>query len=406
MTEYFSYAMRGYIENYLGLPKACWQAIILTFIESLAIGISFFLSLYFVDILHFDIAVAGLLISCYGMGTVFGGILGGKLSDRTSPKIVSAISLLLQATAFLLLTQLISLEWLMLNLFILGVTAYGFTTSNEVWMLNQCKGQSEVRLKTVNISRAAMNLGFGLSGVIIGSVSSSGFQSIFYLSAIILLLSAIYLFVQKNDGPLETTIKTEQALSDNAILKTKKANRKVFLLILACLFAVGLLISQLSATYPIYVQDAFPLLGIKAVSILFILDTVLIVLLQAPLVNALKNHNKIMVAGFGAFLMGLGMLVLSFSFTFFLALISCVIWTTGEMLFVPMAQLLCYEKGEEKKKGQNMGIYKAVYACSMVAGPTLGGIIYHYLGGNRLWYVSAALGCLCLVACHNYKKYD
>lgn len=405
MTEYLSYAMKGYIENYLGLPKACWQAIILTFIESLAIGISFFLSLYFVDILHFDIAIAGILISCYGIGTVLGGLLGGKLSDKISPKIVSAISLLLQAAAFLLLAQLTSLEWLMLNLFILGITAYGFTTSNDVWMLNQCKGQSEVRLKTVNISRAAMNLGLGLSGAIIGLVSSSGFQSIFYLSGAILFLSSAYLLTQKDTAPSEP-IQTGSSPTDKAILKAQKANRKVFMLILTCLFAVGLLISQLSATYPIYVQDAFPLLGIKAVSILFILDTILIVLFQAPLVNTLKNHNKIMVAGLGAFLMGLGMLVLSFSFTFTLGLISCVIWTTGEMLFVPMAQLLCYEKGEEKKKGQSMGVYRAVYACSMVAGPTLGGIIYHYFGGNMLWYISAVMGCLCLAACRYYKKYD
>lgn len=408
MTDYISSAIKIYLANYSGVPKTCWQGIFLTLVESLAIGVCFFLSLYFVNTLHVDMTTAGILISCYGVGTSIGGILSGKLCDNMSSQTISIISLVTQALAFFLLAELNSIVLLMINLFVLGVASYGFTTANNVWMLKHCEEHSDIRLKVINISRAALNLGFGLSGFLIGVIAVYGFQPIFYISCVSLFLSAIYLFFQKDrqenigDNNIQSIAKNCESQNESII---QKENKKVILLILTCLFLIGLIIAQLSITYPIYLQDAFPALGVKAVSILFILDTVLIVLFQAPLVNMLNNYNKILATGIGAFLMGLGMLVLSFSLSFFLAIISCVIWTIGEMIFVAMAQLVCYEKGAQKKKGQSMGIYQAVFACSKIIGPLIGGFIYHTYGGNFLWYLSALIGAVCLIACNHYKKY-
>src|SRR5690606_19634413 len=129
---------------------------------------------------------------------------------------------------------------------------------------------------------------------------------------------------------------------------------------------------------PLYIQASFPKFGIQGVSILFILDTFLIVFFQALLTNLLRNQNKYTVTGFGALLMGLGMLVLCYASFFFLAIISCIIWTTGEMLFVSTAQLLCYERSQPHKKGQSLGLFQTIFASSSIVGPALGGAIYQY----------------------------
>lgn len=409
MIRNISLIFKSYTENYIGLPMECWEGISLVFINAISIGICFFLSLYFVNTLQISIATAGLIISCYGFGTVTGGIVGGKLSDRISPKIVSIICHVSQGITFLFLTKFNSIGLLMIDLFCLGVAAYGFKTSNNVWMLSQCDSHANLaRLKTINISYAASNLGLGLSGVIIGIFSSYGFQNIFYLSSVILFLSAGYQTFQsrKNIKPVQKMLVDENEMNDKKSLETKNKNKKIIILMLCCVFLIGLIIAQLSTTYPIYVQESFPLLGVKAVSILFILDSIMIVIFQVPLVNMLNNHNKILIVGIGALLMGLGMLVLSLSFDFYLAIVSCVIWTMGEMLFVPMSQLVCYERGAKKKKGQSIGVYQAAFAASTVSGPTIGGFVYHIAGSNVLWYLSAGIGALCFLACHFYKKYD
>ncbi len=395
---------KKYLANYSELSKQCWQSICLTFIESLATGICFFLSLYFVNILHISIANTGLLLSLYGVGTIFGGILAGKLSDHLSTKTISIASLLMQSIAFFLFTQLKDKNLLMLNMFIIGLCTYGFMTANNVWMLKQCQNNGEMRLKSINIARAASNLGMGVSGIMIGILDVNQFHALFYFSSITLIFSSIYLNFFVVDTQL---FAIQKNISSDINLEIKKYhNKKIIFLMLLCLFLIGLIISQLSVTYPVYIQHTFPQMGASAVSILFILDTLLIVFFQAPLVNCLKNFNKIFLAGIGAFLMGFGMFILNFSFMFYTAIISCLIWTTGEMIFIAMAQFVCYECGVKKKKGQIMGFFQAISASSRVVGPVAGGFIYYHFGGNMLWFLSMIIGATCLFLCSWFKKYD
>ena len=74
------------------------------------------------------------------------------------------------------------------------------------------------------------------------------------------------------------------------------------------------------------------------------------------------------------------------------------------MLFIPAAQLLCYENGNERKKGQTMGLFQSTYAVSAVVGPTIGGYLYNQVGPNTMWYLSLIMGTTCLIFCINYAR--
>lgn len=174
----------------------------------------------------------------------------------------------------------------MFNLFLLGLAAYGFKTSNNVWMLNMCGNDTLLRYKTISLSHVAANVGLGSSGVLIASMSPYGFQSIFYLSSLLLLCSALYLLFQNPKTahiplPIRAQFHNKHPYSNAAPI--------ILILIISCVFFVGLIIAQLGATYPLYIQDSFPHLGINAVSILFILDTALIVAFQAPLTTLVSK---------------------------------------------------------------------------------------------------------------------
>lgn len=394
MTDYLSTFARKYVASYKGLPKFCWQGIILIAINTLTIGICFFLSIYFVTTRNFTPSLSGVFLSCYGLGTVTGGLITGKLSDRLAPRLISVGSLLMQSSAFFLLIHLHSVFLLMINLFLLGFAAYGFKISINVWVLSLCKNDTNLRYKTISISHVAANLGLGISGVLIASINTYGFEPIFYLSSLLLLSSVLYLLLQKNTGIDGVSPRIEHSHCNES-----KSSQIIVSVIIACVFLVGLIIAQLSATYPLYIQKSFPNLGIKAVSILFILDTTLIVFFQAPLTSAVNKQNKLLISGIGALLMGLGMMVLCYSSTFLLALLSCFIWTTGEMLFISTAQLLCYEQSTNQKKGHSIGLFQTAFAASNVIGPSLGSIIYQNWGGNLLWYCSMLIGTICFLLC-------
>lgn len=398
-STFVSSVFKSYIASFSGLSLMCWKGIAMNFVNSTLMGTCYFLTIYFVNELNLSVTTAGIIMSCYGVGTIFGGYFGGKLSDKTSSNFVSIISLIFSAIGFLALLVLTSPLMLGLTLITIGLGSYGFITSNHLWILERVT-ESE-RLKALNILAVASNLGLGLSAMLVGMITN--FNWIFSFSGIMLGLCAVYLFFN-NSGSLENNhVDTQTNLNE---IKFAKKNNLILYLVLFCLFLVGFIIAQTGSTYPIYIQEKFPEFGVQGVSLLFMLNTFMVVMFQAPIVNLFNKSNKLLLVGIGAFLLGNSMVILSFSTLFSLAAFACVIETIGEMLFFSVAQLVCYERGEEKKKGHSLGLYRTVYASSRIIGPAIGCVIFQQLGGNILWYVCGLFGVVSLVSCQYFRNVD
>jgi len=246
-----------YLATYLGISAACWRTLIFTLVNAISLGVCFFLSLYFVDSLGFDIKSVGLLMSCYGTGTVIGGIMSGKLCDQTSPEKIALLSLLAQGILFYSLVCFTTPLTLMLVLLLLGISTYCFKTANYIVMLSQCQGDAKMQLKVVNVSHAASNFGLGISGVMIGALANFGFHLIFYLAAGVIFLLTLYAATSTFRHSLLTMKQGENASLQTSSVSHDR-NTKVLIHTLISVFAVGLIIAQLGSTYPVYIKEAFP----------------------------------------------------------------------------------------------------------------------------------------------------
>jgi len=392
---------KNYMVSFLELPNSCWPRIILSLINATSGGIVFFLSFYFVKILHINIVTAGAMISCYGVGTIAGGFLGGKLSDKFSPSRISIISIFCNAVVFLLFLKLTHVTELILCLMLWGTSSYIFKTANNTFVLRQCKSGDAEKLNAINILYTASNLGMGISAMIVSFFSQYGFHYIFMLFAIMMSLVGCYLIFEQNSQ--QKNIHLNPVLTQMVEGYHQKDN-KIVMLGLGCLFLIGLIIAQLGTTYPIYLHDLFPQMGLKSSGYLFIINTILIVLLQVPVVGYFKHHNKILMMGIGALLYGLGMAMLSVAVYYWIAVLACLVESLGEMIFISLAQLVCYQYADEKKKGESLGRYQSVFATSVVVGPYLGALVYHHFGGKIIWYLSGIIGMVCLIACVVFVK--
>jgi len=402
MYELITSAFNGYTISYRGIPSLCWHRIVISLMVAIVSGFIFFFSLYFVSILHFTVEKAGIMMACYGIGTAIGGLLGGKLSDKITPSIVSTIALLIMAIAFLILGAITAPVTLALCLFCIGLSAYAFITSNTLWILNYCKIEA-IRNKAINIIYVTLNLGIGVGAFLVSLLSKHGFIILFHLATLLLLLSAIYLFLLRIFT--KNHIHTREILNDqHETASEQQKRRNVAVVVLACVFLAGFFIAQISTTYPIYIHDKFYHLGIKAVGILFILSAALIVLFQAPINYRLSKYNKLLLLGLGLFLMGFGILLLSFAFTYFIVIIACIIQTLGDILFFATAQFVCYQLGISSRKGHSIGLYRSVYASSLIVGPAVGGFIYDRSSGDLLWVICGIIGLIGLIACLRYKN--
>lgn len=397
-----------YLTNIYKLPRACRRGIALSFAGSALSSIYYFLSLYFVNVLGMNAATSGLLISTYGIGTIAGGFAGGQLADKFSTRLVPPISLAGQAVAIILLSQLTSTLSIAADLFLLGVMSYCFITSNYTEVLSHCSHDESSRLRAINILNIASNLGIGLAALSYGVLAAYNYKTIFYFSGILLLTLSGILFLRKTTPahPAPTKNAANQP-ADLILNNTSKSTSKTRLkLALLCLFFTGMIVSQLGTTYSLYLERHLPQFGIHAFTIFFTLNTILIVLFQNALVTLFTNKNKLLMIGIGSFLIGAGMYLLNFIEPVFMVILSCFIYSMGEMIFFSMVQLYCYQAGGKNKKGRSIGTYRSVYAASRLIGPAAGGSIYHYLGSSQLWNLCGFMGVFFLLVCCGSVRYS
>jgi predicted MFS family arabinose efflux permease len=395
MKKYFLFAIREYFASYKGLPGDVWVRVFVSLINSITGGIFFFLSLYFVKYLHLNIATAGLLLSAYGVGTTSGGIISGRLSDRYSANIVSVVSIFVKVILFALLVESKELVYLVPLVFLLGFFSYGFLVSNKIWLLDRFSHDSSASLNIISISSVVSNVGSGSAALLVTFVAPFGFSYIFSLSSIMLLISVpILLFSIKK----QTLVSASQCNESSSSVNKNNQNKVIIFVSLFTVFMVGLIVAQKITGFPVYIHDMFPKLGIKAVGMLFLINPLLIIVFQTQITRFIGAYNKLLMIAVGAFLMGFGSLLLSFSYTIFLASISCVIYTIGEIVFFPIVQILIYRNSSKSSKGAALGLFKTVYAFSLMLGPAFGGLIYHLYGGFVVWYFSFIFGLFAVLS--------
>lgn len=399
-----SHLLQKLFGSFAELPRECLYGIALSFFGSALASVYYFLTIYFVDMLGMNPSSAGLVISSYGLGTICGGYIGGYLSDRMQARFVSALGLLGQSFLITNLAYIKHPYAISIDLFTLGISSYCFITSNYVAVLGHANNE-KIRLTSINLLNMASNLGIGIASLTIAELSAIGYTYIFKLSGSLLLTLAIISFIRLWKANKRSTCNEIKVCIASNNAEINNSNTKEIKLALICLFFTGMVVSQLSTTYSLYLKESFPQLGVHAFSIFFTLNTLLIVLFQNALVSQFVNSNKLFMIGVGSFLIGLGMFLLNYPYSLAIIILCSFIYSSGEMIFFSMTQLFCYQSSDRYLKGRGLGTYRMVYASSRFVGPALGGAIYHYLGSTVLWTASGIIGVTFLLLCNRFKDF-
>jgi len=75
-------------------------------------------------------------------------------------------------------------------------------------------------------------------------------------------------------------------------------------------------------------------------------------------------------------------------------IISIVVWTFGEMIFLPSAGVYVAEISPAKQRGEYMGYYQMTFSFAFMIGPWLGAQVLEHIGSFSLWTGCFALGAI------------
>lgn len=386
---------RLYEEAFRGLPAPVWKLSFGLLVNRAGTMVLPFLSLYLIRELGFEASQVSLVLLVFGLGSVIGSYAGGALSGSLGTLWVQVWSLSLAGVGFLILGQLRSLPAVALGVFLISAISDAFRPACLTAMAEAAPGP--IRARAMGLLRLAGNLGMAIGPALGGLLAEIDYQLIFIGESATCLAAAGWLWMALRGSAFGSKRPTVEG-ADEAEAVGSLWRDRVFLGILALTLPSAVVLFQLFSTFPVYLSAAYGL-GEKEIGLIFALNAGLIVTLEMPLIKTLERRPPAPLMGVGMLLLCLGFGLLPFGSGWFYLAFTVVVWTFGEMLMLPFAQVFVAERAGPGRTGKAMGIYASTFASAMLLAPALGFWIYESFGAMALWVGAGSLGIpLCLGA--------
>jgi len=385
----------SYINSFRGLSKEVWWLALVTLINRAGTMVIPFLSLYLTQDRGFTLENVGVIMSCFGLGSLVGSWLGGKLTDIFGYYKVMFISLLLTGLMFIWVQLLESYVVFCFGIFILMVIADAFRPATFVALSAYSKQENKTR--SVTLIRLAINLGFSagpaIGGVIIASI---GYFGLFWVDGITCILAAILLLFVLNPKKAKEMDTLKNTAPSSAYKDTS------YLLFIGAMVLFGFIFVQYFSTVPLFYSSERALSEFQ-IGLLLAMNGFLIFAFEMPLIKYLESRpfSKVTQIIIGLVLTAFSFFFLTFGSWIGLLVIGMVFMTIGEMIAFPFSNAFAMDRSRRGKQGEYMALYSISFSISHIFAHNSGMLSIANLGFKTTWYgamIIGALGILLLMA--------
>jgi predicted MFS family arabinose efflux permease len=178
----------SYINTFRGLSKEVWWLGFIFLINRAGTMVLPFFSLYLTKSLGFSIANVGWILTFFGLGSIVGSWLGGKLTDKIGYYKVMAGSLIVSGFLFIGL-QFVTNFWLICTgIFLVMSVADAFRPA--VFVAVSAYSKPENKTRSTTLIRLAINLGFSAGPAIGGFIITTiGYGGLFWVDGLTCLIA-------------------------------------------------------------------------------------------------------------------------------------------------------------------------------------------------------------------------
>lgn len=374
---------------YTGIPRPAWWLALVMFVNRSGTMVIPFLTVYLTH-QGYSLRQAGYVMGAFGLGSVMGGYLGGRLTDRFGSFYIQASSLFLNGIFFILLGQMHTLWQYAICIFLLSSLGEAFRPANAAAIAAYSNDGNRIRCYALN--RLAINLGWSIGPAVGGVLASISYSYLFWADGLTCIAASALLFVGLSpaNGSAKHHNKTVTEVAGQSAYRDR-----IFLQGMFCLFLVGLCFFQLFSVIPAYYKTELHL-NEATIGWILAMNGLLIAAVEMVLVYKLENRrHSLLYISIGALLMGSSFLFLGFGKTATAAVASMVVVTFGEMFLFPFLNNFWVKRSTESNRGQYAALYTMSFAAATVLSPTLATQFAAWLGFSVLWVIDFFV---CLVA--------
>lgn len=384
-----------YTDSFKGLSKDVWWLALVTFINRSGTMILPFLSKYLKEDLDFTYGEVGWVMVFFGVGSMIGSWLGGKLTDKIGFYRVMIWSLLISGFLFIGLQYVDSFYGFCIAMLLIMSVADMFRPAIFVSLNTYSKPEN--RTRSLTLIRLAINLGFVVGPSIAGVIIiASGYSTLFWidgLTCIISILMFTYLVQEKKSVSVKIK-KSIDFLDKNATVFKDKP----YWIFLGITFLMGMIFFQLFTTMPLYHKEQFGLTEFHT-GMLFFLNGLIIVFLEMPMVHLIekKKVEETKLIYYSTVLMALSFVVLLYDGWVGILVVSMVIITIGEMIGFPYTNAFAMKRAKSGNEGRYMALYTMSFSLAHIIGPKLGLDIVAKYGYFTNFRMISILGLLAII---------
>jgi MFS family permease len=381
---------QAYREAYGGLSKEVWVLSCALFVNRCGSMILAFLTLYLTEKLGFTMLQAGAIFSIYGLGSISGAYLSGRLIKSIGAVRIQIAGLAIAVPLFMIVPLFDSFLGVGVSMFVLSLFVESVRPANNVAVTQFTS--PEHRTRAFGLQRMAVNLGCSVGPAVGGLLAEWNYDSLFVVDGITTGLGALLLLwffgFKKYAKSSESAKLQKMAEQDDGVGSPLQDPR--FLFFMFVMLMVSIVFFQFHATYPKYMKDHFSL-SKPQIGLLYSINTVIIVIFEMLLVNYVRRFSLLRTIGWGCLLSCVGFGIMPASQAAWFAVFSMIIITIGEMFMFPLATGFVAERSVGRDQGMYMSWYAMTYSLASVIAPLAGTAVYDF-DPHLLWYASIGVG--------------
>lgn len=379
----------NYIASFKGLSKEIWFLSLISLVNRAGTMVIPFLSLYLKKDMGLTETDIGSIFAFFGIGSVIGSLLGGKLTDIFGFYKVMIVSLFLTGFCFIAL-QYIHTFW-GFCIAILITISIADTFRPAIFVAIKAYSTPDNQTRSVGLLRLAINAGMGIGPMLAGLIIViNGYGLLFWIDGITCIIAILlFAYLVKDPKVKPSEIRDMQKnLDKNAVYKDFSFWIHSFI----C-FLFGMAFFQLFTTLPLYYDKIFHLNEFR-ISIILALNVVIIVIFEMPLLNYLEKQ-KIRITKYitmSCILLALSFLALYQNFWIGILIVNIILMTLSEMLGFPYTNRFALNRAKEGLEGSYMALYAMAFSVAHIFSPKIGLDIVANFGYQVNWLVTGMYG--------------
>ncbi|RZL50360.1 MAG: MFS transporter [Pedobacter sp.] len=380
-----------YKTSFSGLSKETWLLSAVILLNRCGYMAVPFMGLYVTQSLHRPESDAGIIISLFGVGAILGAAAGGKFTDMFGFRPVQIFSSIVGGALFLLFSQINNFTLLCIMSVLISFFYDAFRPANFAAIAAYSSPGKETRSYSLN--RLATNIGFSFGITIGGLIASINYKLLFFVDGVVSILVgiAIFLLLPAVKGFRKAALEKAKGVF---VRKPWQDSLFIKFVLLTTVFATCFFL--MFRVVPVFFKKEWHI-DEALIGLILGVNGAIIALLEMVMISKIENKKS------PKFYIVLGVLIVSISFSFlmvpkslpiFLALLSVIGFTFGEMFSMPFINTFVIKRSNEFNRGQYAAGFSIAWSIAQIT-PAAGFYLAEKLGYNMLWFSSALMLLFC-----------